>query len=123
MSLTKYTVAATLLLGFFSYLALAELGKQIIALGDSLYNNGGLIATYAVGEGALDRDVRSLFLGSCNCTEVRLTEECSGVLEVLSGTRFGYGTATNGYFSANEAMVVWRQLGCPSESPEITFTN
>lgn len=79
---------------------------------------------YIAGEG--DRDVRSVFLGSCaDCTEIRLSGGCSGVLEVLT-TNFGFGTATDRNFGDNEAMVVCRQLGCPlegDEGPKRTFTS
>ena len=85
-----------------------------------------MIRIYAARKGVLDRDERSVFLGSCaDCTEIQLTEGCSGILEVLSENH-GHVTATDRDFGDNEAQVVCRQLGCPlegDEGPARTFTN
>lgn len=79
---------------------------------------------YTADEDVLDRDVRSVFLGSCsNCTEIQLSEGCSGILEVLSLSN-GYATATDLSFSFSETLVVCRQLGCGfDEGAERTFTS
>lgn len=73
----------------------------------------------------LGRDGRSVYLGTCrNCTEVRLSEGCSGILAVLTKGSFGWGTATDRYFGADEVRVVCRQLNCGEVlSPKRFFTN
>ena len=75
--------------------------------------------------GSLGRDGRSTYLGTCrNCTEVRLSDGCSGVLSVLTKSAFGWGTATDRYFGADEVRVVCRQLNCGEvSSPLRFFTN
>ena len=66
----------------------------------------------------------SLF-GNCapSCgRQIRLSDGCSGTLEVLS--RGGlYGTATDHYFGPAEARVACRQLGCLRENTEPVRTN
>ena len=71
----------------------------------------------------LERDERSTILGSCStCTDIRLSDGCSGVLEVLT-QNFGWGTATDRDFGITEATVVCRQLDCLSGSETIERTN
>ena len=91
----------------------------MLHLNDSQFDNGLIyMHAYAAGEEVLDRDARSTILGSCaTCTTIRLTEGCSGVLEVLTENN-GYGTATDRDFGDSEAMVVCRQLGCSFEDEE-----
>ena len=60
-----------------------------------------------------------IFHSTANAVTVRLqggSSQCEGRLEVLSGSTGTFGSACDRSFGTEEAKVVCRQLGCPSDT-------